>query len=673
MTYNKSRCDKHTTRHTNQARAILPAIVAVGSSLAAGQAGALELGPIEVQSKLGQPLRASIAYALAPNEMLESYCVTLAKDRNAFADVAATRVSVANGIISLTGRTPIHEPLLTANLVVNCPYTANISRNYSMFIDPIDSPVAFASQEAREAQPAVTAAPAEAAQPAARAPVTIGSRYQVQSGDTLSEIAWRLEGREIGLQAAMDGILEANPRAFIDQDPNRLLAGRWLDIPAFAGTAAQAEPVAATEPGSTAASEPAPADTVPGATVYDAAATYDAGVADAPQDSLAPIEAADTAAAAGAVTADESSATPAGEPVDAATGFESLRPGDIVDEALVAGATTQTVVIPDTTIANPAAPAAVAPTVISNATATERTFWDWLPWFLTAFFAATSGYLAFGERLRRLFGSKPIGAAVAEPVADTAPRQAAITIPESEMQVEETQPQYGSIDFDLSDDSPTEENLALDANLFSGVGLAEADDETDKQEFGFASTTSVDMELPDKPAVMDMPETDIIAPPERTREEMILDKELLPDDDEYDMSIIVDATKMPNPEEVTERDLKAVPLDEDRDETLITDVYTINDEVDIDMLELDYEDEMTATQALNAEIEKAAAEIAPRPDEEADHTGETSVQVRLASVTDLDVTAEMAAGNDQTDTDDTANIEADDETIEMPADNKSAG
>ena len=241
------------------------------------------------------------------------------------------------------------------------------------------------------------------------------------------------------------------------------------------------------------------------------------------------------------------------------------------------------------------------------------------------------------------------------------------------MQVEEIQPEYGAVDYDLSDDSPTDENPALDANLFSGAGLADVAGAIDSQDFGFASTTSVDMELPDRPAVMDMPETDIIAPPERPLEEVILNNEVLPDDDEYDMSIIVDATKMPNPDDVTERDLMAVPLEEDHGQTLISDVYTINDEVDIDMLEQDYEDELTATQALNAEIEKAASELSRDPDDEPDPSGETSVQLRLASVTDLDLTTEMEAGNDQSDPDDTANIEVLDETIEMTGNNKGAG
>jgi len=42
------------------------ALVVVSGGLVAAPATALELGDVKVHSSLGQPLRASIAYALAP-------------------------------------------------------------------------------------------------------------------------------------------------------------------------------------------------------------------------------------------------------------------------------------------------------------------------------------------------------------------------------------------------------------------------------------------------------------------------------------------------------------------------------------------------------------------------------------------------------------------------------
>jgi len=62
----------------NARQPLIPALVATGAcSLAASPAAALQLGELEVQSALGQPLRASIAYALRPDEQLFSDCVVI--------------------------------------------------------------------------------------------------------------------------------------------------------------------------------------------------------------------------------------------------------------------------------------------------------------------------------------------------------------------------------------------------------------------------------------------------------------------------------------------------------------------------------------------------------------------------------------------------------------------
>ena len=228
------------------------------------------------------------------------------------------------------------------------------------------------------------------------------------------------------------------------------------------------------------------------------------------------------------------------------------------------------------------------------------------------------------------------------------------------------------LDYDISDDSPTEENLALDADLVIGTGLTEGTGMDVAEDFGFADTTELDIELPFEPQAETSGETDII-PPIGQEIESILESEVLPEDDDYDMSVIMDATKMPRPEDVTERDLMAIPVGTD-DGTLISDNYTISKEVDYDILEQDYEDEMTATQALNEEIARAAAELVE--DLNQDANDEETSELSLASVTELDVTAQLPQQDDQTaemehrvDPNDTAavtvNMSADDETAEM--------
>jgi hypothetical protein len=173
------------------------------------------------------------------------------------------------------------------------------------------------------------------------------------------------------------------------------------------------------------------------------------------------------------------------------------------------------------------------------------------------------------------------------------------------------------------------------------------------EDFGFAETTELDFELPFEEL------------------ESILESEVLPEDDDYDMSVIMDATKMPRPEDVTERDLMAVPVGTD-DGTLISDNYTISKEVDFDILEQDYEDEMTATQALNDEIARAAAELVEDLEQDADN--EEFSELSLAPVTGPDLTAQLPQHDDQTaemtrpvDSDNTAAV-----TVNMSADDKTA-
>jgi len=642
-------------------KAVLPALIAVGGGLVTIPAGALELGELEVQSKLGQPLRASIAYALGPNEIIDSYCVSIQSSSGGgkLADSTTATVSAANGVISLTGRSVILEPLMLANVVVNCPYTPHVSRNYTMFVDPVDmqTAVAAAEQLATAAQPAVAPTTTQTVAIERRAPATLtaieqGVQYRVQPGDSLSRIAQRLQDRQVGLSAAMNVIFVANADAFINNDPNRLKAGSLLLIPSLAGneitplsfTSGDSEQ-AATEPPVTTV---AVTDTIVETNVYDGAETIDTSVADEPA-STEPVEEVFEAAPA-AVSGDASST------YDSA--YADLQPGDVVID------TTVEPLLPA------ASPSVAAPRVIRSP-ATKEPSWNWLLWLAAGGMAIVTGVLMFGQRLRERFGSSPVGARAQMPRQQSVqgtPRVAPIAISDSEISVEEIKPVYDDIDFDLSDDSPTEENLALDADLVIGTGLDESTDVDVNQDFGFAATTDLDLELPLKSMREDeSPETDILPPLERTQQEIVVDSEILPDDSQYNMSVIIDATKMPDPAEVTERDLKAVPV-EDNGQTLISDNYSINKEVDFETLEKDYEDELTATHALNMEIEKAAAELTVRMDDDEAPDGETSVEMQLANLSDLDMTSNLEAQNDDVgdDNDVTANISADDKTVEMP-------
>ena len=609
-------------------RALLP-LVAIGGGLAVTPAMALELGDLTVQSSLGQPLRASIAYALAPNEMLSDSCVAVGGGRSTggLPGIGKSAVSITDRAIVITGETIVREPMLGTRVTINCPYTPNLSREYMLFVDPatlapvIAAPAAAPVVEATVQPAARTTTPRRTrTAPLDTTPIGQSTRYQVKAGETLGDIAGRIENRSMSLWPAVNAIFEANPDAFIDNDPNKLKAGSWLTIPSFDGSA------------------PIVADTAAPAEVVDGS-VYEPPILEEITESVVEEAATEDSVAEAAVSANS---------------LSELRPGDVVMDTENPYVESQsTVLIPDTELEGPAttseSPNVTTATIVTEPGGESRSM---LAWFVGGGVAILGLLVLFGRRIRSRFGSTPVGA-----IAATA-----------------TTLEQDVTDYDIEDDSPTEENLALDADLVLGTGLSQGTDMDIAQDFGFAATTELDIELPFEPEPT-VSETDIL-PPVRDKMASILESEVLPEDDDYDMSVIMDATKMPEHEEVTERDLKAVEIEPD-DGTLISDDYTISKEVEYDILEQDYEDEMTATQALNLEIARAAADLKATLDGADDPTAE----IPLATVTEIDVTAEMPVQQEddtietvsQADPGDTAavtvNMSADDKTAEMPVAN----
>ena len=630
-------------------RTLIP-LVALGGGLAAGPAAALELGDLTVQSHLGQPLRASIAYALAPNEMLSDTCVSVSagQSTSGLPAIGGNSVRITQRAIVITGSTAIREPMLGTRVTVNCPFTPNLSREYMLFVDP--APVAEAHAAAApvarpEAAPVtrpVPQAPASRRAPVDTTPIGQATRYQVQPGDTLGDIVRRIENRSMALWPAVDLVFEANRGAFIDNDPNKLKAGTWLTIPSFDGTA----PVLASPATEVVTAEP----TAPSVTEIS---TGLVPADESPAATEPTVTAVDSAISAYDTTTIE-------EPV-VTDSTADLQPGDIV---LDSGAG-ETIAIPDTELEGPQTTATspnVPTAIVSTGSRSEST--SLLAWLIGGGLAIIAALILFGRRLRGGLGSTPVGAA-----AETPQRRA-------------TDEAIADADYDIEDDSPTEENLVLDADLVTGSGFEQGTNVDVNQDFGFAATTDLDIELPFEPeAPVADSGTDII-PPVGDSVESILESEVLPEDDDYDMSVIVDATKMPQPEDVTERDLQAVEVGADG-ETPVSGNYTISQEVDYDILEQDYEEELTATQALNQEIERAAAELADDLNEKTAEmpADEATAEMPPASVSELDATAELPTEKDEKtaefeasyDPNDTnavtVNMSSEDKTTEMPVAN----
>ena len=614
-------------------RSLLP-LVALGGGLAVTPAAALELGELTVQSSLGQPLRASIAYALAPSEMLSDTCVSVGGGRSTsdLPGIGRSTIRVTDTAILITGNTLIREPMMATRVTINCPYTPNLSREYMLFVDPAGVAEAQAVAATPQAMPAAAAAPQPVARTTTRpartadtTPIGQSTRYQVKPGETLGEIVSRIENRSISLWPAVNTIFVANPDAFIDNDPNKLKAGAWLTIPSLDGSApvvSVAAPAAA--PAVATAAELPPVETIDGA-VYEPPILDDAAqpvVSDAAASETLVTEVSRE------VSADDTNVVESGNPY-------------VEPEA--------TVTIPDTELEGPTTSSEspnVPTAIISTGSRSEST--SMLAWFIGGGLAIFGLLVLFGRRIRERFGSTPVGAVAAGAAVH----------------------ELAEDDYDIEDDSPTEENLALDADLVLGTGLADGTDMEVAQDFGFAAPTDVDIELPFEPQPVDNTAEGL--PPPRVKADSILESEILPEDDDYEMSLILDATQAP------EFDSDNSLTDEYtvNQELSPTDEYTINEDV-AEILEKDYEEELTATQALNAEIERAAADLSATLDE-ASPDDETS-EMPLADISELDVTAEMPTADDETvetetqELDATAavtvNMSADEKTAEMPVAN----
>ncbi len=666
----KRTANRVTVKSGNGRRQLLPALIAVGGAcgMMAGPASALELGELKINSALGQPLRASIAYALNPHEELYDFCVYLRPSlaANGLPVLSRASVSIADGAILLTGSRAIREPLLTMQVSIDCPYTAHISREYTLMINPPtpvirEGPIVVEPPAATESRAATAAAQAPRPRPPVEprvnlelSPISENSRYLVQRGDSLSDIASRISNRSIALWPAVDHIFAVNPNAFMDGDMNRLKAGSWLDIPDL--SIAVPEPTIAETVSMVASAPASEARDFTAYTGYEAPA-----VAEEP-----PV--IEDEAPAPAVTQAFETEEPLVSEFDASeTDFDTLQPGDVVvgdDMSFVSPIGTEAdgaawIDIPDTEIDEPAAqqvpivepaiqPVPVVSTGQGNETAGKTSgSWSWFVWLGGTGLALILGLLLFGQRFRDRFGSVAVGVA-SEPLPNRRETDAGAQVAEA---VEDD-------DLEVPDASLHSASLTLDADFGDGSGLRDTADMDVAQDFGFSASTTfeeeLDMEIPEGADAEESPEpTEMI--PTIQHANSILESEVLPsEDDDYDMSMIVDVTKQDVVEsDATEKDLQAVQIETASESK--PDDLTLTQDTDYKILEQDYEDEFSATQILNAEIEKAAAELADRMD--IDATGEVIARLpeNMDAVNDdindssvnAEVTAELPAADDE--------------------------
>ena len=265
-------------RSSNVARFALQGVALAIVGLWGTQAAALGLGRLNVQSGLGESLRAeieitsmtpeeaaSLKLRIAPSEAYRSAGV----DYNAVltsTQVQMTRRADGRSVLRVTSDRAVLEPFV--DVIVEATWSSGrLVREYTMLFDPPGSrqaqapsapataPVMTPAPAPADASPPVAAAPAPAPSattaapraarptppvrvttPASTAPsgpsaASSGDEYRVRSGDSLSRIAGRTQRQGVSLDQMLVSLFRANPQAFVGDNMNRLKAGSVLSVP----------------------------------------------------------------------------------------------------------------------------------------------------------------------------------------------------------------------------------------------------------------------------------------------------------------------------------------------------------------------------------------------------------------------------------------------------------
>ena len=252
-------------------RFALTAAAAAALCLTAPVAWALGLGRLQVQSALGEALRAEIDVTnLTPEEAAnlrvriappDSYRAAGVEYNAVLPSTQASLQRRADGrsYLRITSDRSVQEPFVDVILELTWS-TGRLVREYTLLLDPPTTARAPASTPSMPVTPpAIAAAPAlveavppprrtdgrpprvrpPAAEPAAESrapqrPAVAGAEvdgYKVRVGDSLSRIAGRTQRPGVSLDQMLVSLFQSNPDAFIDSNMNRLKAGVVLTVP----------------------------------------------------------------------------------------------------------------------------------------------------------------------------------------------------------------------------------------------------------------------------------------------------------------------------------------------------------------------------------------------------------------------------------------------------------
>jgi pilus assembly protein FimV len=222
-------------------------------------AQALSLGRMQVQSYLGESLRAELELRDVSEADAKSFKAEVSpaatfkalglEYQSVYTELAFNLQLLPEGraVLKISGSRPVAVNFI--ELVFDFSWASGrTTRDFTLLIMPpaTPGPVAPVAPAVQEA-PAPAAAPSAAAQmpaavpspstpvPAVQAPKPVaakgGARLTVKAGDTASELAVQAKSVNVSLDQMLLAMLRSNPDAFVANNVNRLLAGAELSVP----------------------------------------------------------------------------------------------------------------------------------------------------------------------------------------------------------------------------------------------------------------------------------------------------------------------------------------------------------------------------------------------------------------------------------------------------------
>ena len=240
-------------------RWLVAAALLMLGGLSSFNAQALSLGRMQVQSFLGESLRAELELRDVSEADAKSFKAEVSpaatfkalglEYQSAYTELAFNLQLLPEGraVLKISGSRPVAVNFI--ELVFDFSWASGrTTRDFTLLIMPpaTPGPVAPVAPAVQEA-PAPAAAPSAAAQmpaavpapatpaPAVQAPKPVaakgGARLTVKVGDTASELAVQAKSVNVSLDQMLLAMLRSNPEAFVANNVNRLLAGAELSVP----------------------------------------------------------------------------------------------------------------------------------------------------------------------------------------------------------------------------------------------------------------------------------------------------------------------------------------------------------------------------------------------------------------------------------------------------------